>query len=485
MDRVFRHSWFRSPGSLRVALPVVTVLLGLGGYFLTSTTIRRDRDEAAVRRAQIETVHAQEVLGRARAYVAGLADVLASEPKPRQARFARWAAGTSASVGLDDVLWVQRVPHAERRRYERRLGAPITRVTSSGRFERAPPARAYLPATFTSRTRPELRLGVDVSSFSALAAAIRNRATIFAVGASRPGSLGGEPGFYLLEAASFGRGPNRRGYLAAFVPRGWFATTLGGDPRRVAITEDGRSIEGMLAATHGRASFEMLGRRWGIDVGREPPSGLQSTLPWLALAWPFAAAGIVFLVGRAITLRRRAQRDVERIFELSLDLVGIVGLDGYYRAVNPAFRHTLGYSTQELLSRPFSDFVHPHDLESAREAFADVVGGEDMTQFECRFICADGSERWLQWSGRVVPDQSVIYGIARDVTDRRRIDAELREAQRTAAARGAELRVRVEQQAALRRVATLVARGVPPAGIFAAVAEEVASMAPTDAVHIY
>jgi PAS domain S-box-containing protein len=480
MDRVFRHSWFRSPGSLRVALPVLTLLLGLGGYLFTSTTIRRDREAAAMRRAQVERVQAQEVLGRARAYVAGLADVLASEPKPGQARFARWAGGTSASVGLDDVLWVQRVPQSERRRYERRLGAPITRLTSSGRFERAPAAGAYLPATFTSRTRPELRPGVDVSSFTGLGAAIRDRSSIFAVGASRPGSLGGEPGFYLLEAAAFGLGPHRRGYLVAFVPQGWFTTTLGGDPRRVAISQDGRRIEGALDSGHAAATFATLGRRWRIDVGREPPSGLQSTLPWLALAWPFAAAVIVFLVGRAITLRRRAQRDVERIFELSLDLLGIVGFDGYYRAVNPAFQRTLGYSRQEMLSRPYADFVHPDDLESSREAFADVARGKEITQFENRFICADGSERWLQWSGLAVPDQGVIYGIARDVTDRRRVDAELREAQRTAEARGAELRVRVEQQAALRRVATLVARGVSSTAILDAVAAEVSGLLGTD-----
>ena len=484
MDRVFRRSWFRSTGSLRVALPILTVLLGVGGYLLTSTTIRHDRDAAAARRAQVETVQAQEVLGRARAYVAGLANVLASEPTPGQARFARWASGTSASVGLDDVLWVQSVPHSERRPYERRLGIPITRLTASGRFERAPAAGSYLPATFTSRTRPELRPGVDVSNFPGLAAAIRDRATIFAVGASRPGSLGGEPGFYLLEAASFARGPHSRGYLVAFVPQGWFTTTLGGDPRLVTISQDGRRIEGELDSADATASFETLGRRWRIDVGREPPSELQSTLPWLAFSWPFAVAVIVFLVGRAITLRRRAQRDVERIFELSLDLLAIIGFDGQYRAVNPAFQRTLGYSPQELLFRPYSDFVHPEDLESSREAFADVVVGKEITQFENRFICADGSERWLEWSARPVPDQRVIYGIARDVTERRRVDAELREAQRTAEARGAELHVRVEEQAALRRVATLVARGVSSTTILDAVAAEVSGLLRTEATSL-
>jgi PAS domain S-box-containing protein len=484
MDRVSRHSWFRSARSPGVLLLALIVLLGVGGYLLTSTTIRRDRDEAAERRARAEVVHAEEVLGRAREYVAGLADVLASEPEPGQARFASWAGATSASVGLNDVLWVERVPSSERGRYERLRGVPITRLTASGRLARAPAAGWYLPATFTSQTRPELRPGVDVTGFPALEDAIRDRAGIFAVGASRPGALGRESGFYLLEAASFARGRDGRGYLVAFVPRGWFSTRLGGDPQRLAISEDGQRIEGQLDSVHASAGFEMLGRQWAIDVDREPPSGLQSTLPWLALAWPFAVAGIAFPIGRATTLRRRAQRDVQRIFELSLDMVAVVGFDGRYRAVNPAFERTLGYARQDMLARPFSDFVHPDDLDASRAAFTTLLGGGEVAGFENRFICADGSTRWLQWSARAVPEQHAVYGIARDVTERRRIDAELREAQRTAEAQGAELLVRAAAQAALRRVATLVAREATQPKVFSVIAEEVGQLLGTQEIRI-
>jgi PAS domain S-box-containing protein len=480
MDRVSLRSWLRSPGFLSSALVALIVILGAGGYLLTSRTIRRDREMAATSRAQVEAVHTQEVLGRARAFVAGLADVLAGEPGADEASFARWARGTAASVGLDDVLWIRSVPDSERSRYERRAGAPIVRSTSAGRFGRAPAAASYLPAVFTSRTGPQLRPGVDVSGFPMLAAAIRDRSSIFAVGASRPGSLGGEPGFYLLQAAGVGRGPGSSGFLAAFVPRGWFTTTQGGDPRRLAISQDGRLIEGVVGSVQATASFDMLGHRWRIDVAREPPTGLQSTLPWLALAWPFAAAGIVFLVGRAVTLRRRAQGDVERIFDLSLDLLAVVSFEGRYLRVNPAFERTLGYSSKQMLARPFSDFVHPDDLATSREMFAAIIRGQDVAEFEIRFICADGSARWLQWNARGVPGQRVVYGIARDVTERRRVEAALRAAQRTAEARGAQLRVRVDEQAALRRVATLVARGVSPNEILDAVAAEVSGLLGTD-----
>ena len=451
MDGVSRYSWFRSARSSGVLLVALILLFGVSGYVLTSTTIRHDRDEAAEQRAQVETVHAQEVLGRARAYVGGLAEVLAREPEPGQARFASWAGATSASVGLNDVLWVERVPASGRERYERVRGVPITRLTRSGRIAPAREARSYLPATYTSQTRPELHPGVDVSGFPGLGAAIRDRASIFAVGASKPGALGAEPGFYLLQAASFARGPGSGGYLVAFVPRGWFSTTLGGDPRRVAISEDGKTIEGSLDSVEASAGFEMLGRNWRIDVAREPPTGLQSTLPWLALAWPFAIAGIAVVIGRAITQRRRAQREVERIFEMSIDMICVGDFDGRFKAVNPAFERTLGYSTGELLARPFVDFVHPDDRQRSSEIFAAVLSGHEINGFENRYLCKDGSERWLQWSARAVPHERVVHAIARDVTESRRITGE---------------------QAALRRVATLVAQAVPLDEIFNAVTQE-------------
>jgi PAS domain S-box-containing protein len=459
MDSVPRHSWLRGASAPVAPLLALIVVLGVGGYILTSTTIRHDRDDAAERRARVEAVHAQEVLGRARAYVAGLAEVLAGEPKPAEAQFRRWAGATSASIGLNDVFWVERVASRERTRYERLRGVPITRLTASGQIVPAPPARAYLPATFTSQTRAELRPGVDVTNFPALVAALRDRARIFAVGASRPGALGDESGFYLLQFATFARGPGSRGYLVAFVPRGWFSTTLGGDPRRVAISEDGKRIEGQLGSVHARTGFDMLGRHWRVDVAREPPSRLQSMLPWLALAWPFAIAAIAFAIGRAVTQRRRAQRDVERLFELSTDLIGVVELDGRFRAVNPAFERTLGYPKEQIVGRPYSDFVHPDDLEAASHAFADILGGAELNQFEIRFIRSDGSERWLQWSARFVPEQGFVTGIARDVT---------------------EVRARAAEQAALRRVATLVAQNVPASELFDAVTSELGSLLGAD-----
>jgi hypothetical protein len=93
-------------------------------------------------------------------------------------------------------------------------------------------------------------------------------------------------------------------------------------------------------------------------------------------------------------------------------------------------------------------------------------------QFEHRCISSDGSVRWLEWN--VVPDHGLLYVAGRDVTERRREQDRLRDAQRMVEASRDELGVLAEQQASLRRVATLVARGVAPAEVFSAVARELA-----------
>ena len=150
--------------------------------------------------------------------------------------------------------------------------------------------------------------------------------------------------------------------------------------------------------------------------------------------------------------RERAERESERIFNLSLDLLCIPGVDGYFKRVNPSFERTLGYTTEELLSRPFVEFVHPEDRDRTRQAENSLARGDQVVHFENRYIRGDGTVCWLQWSARPEPGAGLVYAAARDVTDTRRA---------------------AEEQAALRRVATLVAQGVPPTTVFGAVADEV------------
>src|SRR3981081_2260931 len=82
----------------------------------------------------------------------------------------------------------------------------------------------------------------------------------------------------------------------------------------------------------------------------------------------------------------------------------------------------------------------------------------------------------MQWSARAEVNEGLIYAVGRDVTERRRADEQLRDAQRMIAASHEELRVLAEEQASLSRVATLVARGASPDEVFQAVCDEVAEL---------
>lgn len=125
--------------------------------------------------------------------------------------------------------------------------------------------------------------------------------------------------------------------------------------------------------------------------------------------------------------RSRRQEDLQRdrLFELSLDILCVCGFDGVFRQVNPALERVLGYKASEMLTRPFIDLILPEDRDTTRRHFAGIVAGQLSIAFENRWLHKDGGVRWLQWNGIPDLEQQLIYAAARDVTDRRRFEAEL------------------------------------------------------------
>jgi PAS domain S-box-containing protein len=446
----------RHTGSARVAIPLVIVVLSVAGYAVATRIVDAEQRDAADRRAETDALQIQRALEQARAFSVGLANALQSEPRPEGRRFAALQGSATTTVGLTTAIWLESVGATERRAYERRTGTRITRLPGTRPTRRA---ASYLPATFI--TGGTLPAGVDMSGEHALASTLRNPASVFAGTASPVGSLGGRRGFFLVQGARFGRGPGSRGYLVVFVPAAWPSASISQDPDQIALSLDGRSLDGAPSTPAASWRFDALARRWQVDVAAEPATGLLEALPWLALIWLPATALIAYLVGRGIVRRRRAERQVDDIFDLSLDLLCTAGLDdGYLKRMNPAFERTLGYHADELLSRPFIEFVHPEDRARTIEAVDSLRAGRDVVAFENRFLQADGGVSWLQWNTRPSLDRGLMYAAARDVTHAHML---------------------VGEQAALRRVATLVAQGAPASQIFDGVARETRQMLDADA----
>ncbi len=132
--------------------------------------------------------------------------------------------------------------------------------------------------------------------------------------------------------------------------------------------------------------------------------------------------------------RKRAEAELATLFETSSDMLCIAGVDGTFRRLNPAWEKTLGYTTAELLSRPYVEFVHPDDRNATTAEAGALAGGEGASLFENRYVCKDGSFRWLSWKSTPVPGEGLIYAVARDVTEQRRVAEELKLAREAAVA---------------------------------------------------
>jgi PAS domain S-box-containing protein len=116
----------------------------------------------------------------------------------------------------------------------------------------------------------------------------------------------------------------------------------------------------------------------------------------------------------------------DKIFTHSLDMLFIAGFDGYFKVVNPAFETTLGWTKEEMLARPWIDFVHPDDKGKTVEVKAKRLdNGQETLQFENRYLCKDGNYRWLSWNSFPYADEKIIVGVARDVTERKALDESL------------------------------------------------------------
>jgi PAS domain S-box-containing protein len=126
--------------------------------------------------------------------------------------------------------------------------------------------------------------------------------------------------------------------------------------------------------------------------------------------------------------RRRAERELDKFFQMSLDMLAIGDANGYFRRVNPAWEKTTGFTEKELLSQPYLHFVHPDDREETLRRGTGLERGENVIAFENRYICKNGSYKWLMWRAAYDPEGRTAYAIARDVTERRQADEAREEA---------------------------------------------------------
>lgn len=219
----------------------------------------------------------------------------------------------------------------------------------------------------------------------------------------------------------------------------FFGRTMAEVPRSLDewqsfIHPDDRSIAQQAVARF-RKSGARLQIRYRLMNGNEPP---QLVLDEATFLEPNVVVGSIRPIE---TPSAGPQLELVRFFELSLDLFCIANLDGYFLRVNANFSRILGYAEEELVTRPFLDFVHPDDRTATIAEMGKLLSGLPVVRFRNRYIDNRNEYRWFEWMAHSVPSEGVVYAVARDVTE-----ARLAEAQRIARVGSWEWRIASDQR---------------------------------------
>jgi PAS domain S-box-containing protein len=170
---------------------------------------------------------------------------------------------------------------------------------------------------------------------------------------------------------------------------------------------------------------------WGVLV-EQPSAAMQHGVR--AVEQRVWLLGLVFLgLGLALSAfmgSLYSELDTgNRFMNLSVDMFCIAGFDGFFKNLNPSWQKTLGFTTEELRQKPYLEFILPDDRQATVAEADRLESGEVTLAFENRYLCKDGSYKWLLWNAISVPEQKVVYAVARDVTEHRRSKELLQESE--------------------------------------------------------
>ncbi len=198
----------------------------------------------------------------------------------------------------------------------------------------------------------------------------------------------------------------------------------------------GKSFLSLMSA-HERSEFEMFLKH--ID---KPPYSFyheKQMLTSQGLRWfgwsnkgAVDSAGRVteiMAVGRDITERKTLQQERDRLFNYALDMICIATFDGHFKRLNPAWNRVLGWSNEELIAKPWIEFVHPDDKNATLQIGQDLIAGKPVIEFENRYLCKDGSYKWLSWNSFPLKEENTIFAVTRDISFRKETELALQQSE--------------------------------------------------------
>jgi PAS domain S-box-containing protein len=188
----------------------------------------------------------------------------------------------------------------------------------------------------------------------------------------------------------------------------------------------------------GSEAAEDEGLRTALGVPVQLQERVLGVLEFLSEEIPQPDVGLIEMLSTIASQiaqfieHKRTEEELAMLFDSSKDMLAIADFEGYLLRVNPAWERTLGWTAEELTSRPYKDFVHPDDQDATVAEETNISEGVSTLLFENRYRRRDGSYRWMSWNATPVVKQGLIYCSVRDVTEQKRVAAELQRAREAA-----------------------------------------------------
>ncbi|MFE3846976.1 PAS domain-containing protein [Flavobacterium sp. LB3P45] len=136
--------------------------------------------------------------------------------------------------------------------------------------------------------------------------------------------------------------------------------------------------------------------------------------------------GMMYAVARDVTEKIQNEESLKisnMFFNMAFDILTVAKGDHFIK-INKAFTKTLGYNQEDMDRVKFMDLIHPDDKATATEILSKHLKGEPVVNFRTRFLCKDGSYKWLDWNSNMDLEQGVFYSVGRDVTEMVKLEDE-------------------------------------------------------------